>query len=389
MNEIRSGYFLSNPLHRDTRTSLVILGSLLAAAFGVLVLQSVTYASSVAQIWETGQILWGEPLSMLMQILVIWGVVLGIVCAVEFVTQPAMKYGSEFWGAMMTGLPLGFILPFLRVLGFGLVIYIPLGLLSPMVPELFPFATLQFAWMAAAYMVFLWLVVGMVPLLGGIFLMRKWYYKFMAVALFFLLLLDTLQCLLAALPALVNNSIWVTSDTAFVLALGGSLLMSILVTVWSLRGQTVLTIVYAMTGIYIASIATGNFSERLFQWGEMPSAILALLAPLVYVQVVKWILRRDGTAVACLAAGYLGLLAGLLIDNLLQLRVTGQSWLSVLYGVIVLLGAGLVLGYFLGRRITKLLAGRFHLELALLRYMDIGQVAGLMAGMLIGGILAR
>jgi hypothetical protein len=148
-------------------------------------------------------------------------------------------------------------------------------------------------------------------------------------------------------------------------------------------------IVYAITGVYIASLVTGNVSEQLFGWGELPAAVLAVLSSLLYLQLAKWILRRDGTALACLAAGYVGLLAGLLIDHLLQLRITGQGWISLLYGVIIVLGLGLALGYFLGRRLTKLLARRFQLLMALLRYMDAGLVAGIMAGMFIGGFLGR
>jgi uncharacterized protein YneF (UPF0154 family) len=219
--------------------------------------------------------------------------------------------------------------------------------------------------------------------------MRKWYYKFLAVLLLFQLMLDSLQVGLNALHILLRESIWQANDTALLLALFGTLLVSSAVVLWSLRGQTALTIVYTITGIYLASIATGSFSERLFLWGELPSAVLAVLAPLAYVQVAKWILRRDGTAAAGLAAGFAGLLAGLLVDGLLQLRITGQSWISLLWGVIVVLALGLALGYFLGRRLTKLLSNRYRFLQSLLAYMDIGLVAGIMAGMFIGGFLAR
>jgi hypothetical protein len=105
--------------------------------------------------------------------------------------------------------------------------------------------------------------------------------------------------------------------------------------------------------------------------------------------VAKWIQRRDGTAIAGLAAGYAGLLTGLLLTDLLQLRITGHGWISLLWGVIIVLGLGLALGYFLGRRVTKLVAGRLNLLPALLKYMDTGLVAGIMTGMFIGGFLAR
>jgi hypothetical protein len=389
MRAIRSGYFENNPLNKDTRTSLIILGVLFAAAFVVLLLQSLLYASSLLQLIETGRNIWGKNLSLMLQILTIWAFVLGVVIAVRYVTQPVMKYGGEFWAAFMTGFPLGLVIPFLRVLGAGLCLFIPLGLLSLFIPDIYPFATLQFAFLAAAYIVFLWIAVGMLPVLAGIFQLRGWYYKVIAVLLFFQLCLDMVQSLFSILQILVRNSVWQSSETAFLLALFGSLFVTIAAVSWSLRGQPTLTIVYVIAGVYIASIVSGNFSERLLHWGEVPSAVLACLAPLAYLQAAKWILRKDGTAIACLAAGFAGLLTGLLIDQLLQLRITGQSWISFLYGILVVLGAGLILGMLLGRRVTKLLMNRFNIQSFLLRYLDIGLTAGLMTGLLMGGLLAR
>ena len=389
MKAFRSGYFDANPLMKDIRTNLIILAVLLAAAGCVLVLQSFGYASSLPVLWESGQDIWGPPLSLMLQILAIWAIVLGALFAVRGVTTPVTKYGSEFWEAIFKGFPLGLALPFVLALGAGLCIFIPLGLLSLLVPDVYPYATLQFAWLAAAYLVFLWIVVGMPSVLGGVFMQRRWYYKIMAVLLFFQLSLDILQAGMGALQILVKDSVWQTNNNALLLALFGSLLVSIAVVLWSFRGQPALTIVYAIAGIYMASLVTGNFSERLFGWGEVPSAILALLSPLIYLQVAKWILRRDGTAVAGLTAGYIGLLVGLLVDTMLQLRITGQGWISLLWGVIVVLGIGLALGYFLGRRLTKLVVNRFQLLPSLLKHMDTGLVAGLMAGMFIGGFLAR
>jgi hypothetical protein len=339
--------------------------------------------------WVSGKEIWGETLQLMLEILVIWSVVVGVVLAVRYVTHPVIKYGGEFWEAVVTGFPLGVTLPFALTLACGLLLYIPLGLLSMLVPEVYPFATLQFAWLAAGYLVFLWIVVGIVPLLAGVFRMRRWYYKFIAVLLYFLLAQDILQTGTNAIQILLNYSIWQTNNLALLVGVFGSLLVSSAAVLWSLRGQPALVTVYVITGIYLASIVTGNFSQRLFGWGEVPAALLALLAPLLYLKVAKWILRRDGTAVAGLVAGYVGLLAGLLIDNLLALRITGHGWISLLWGIIVVLGLGLALGYFLGRRLNKLLADRLQLQQILLKYMDSGLVAGIMAGMFIGGFLAR
>jgi hypothetical protein len=389
MIAIQTTYFRINPLKKDARTNLIVLGVLLAAAGGVLALQSFEYASSIPALLETGQQAWGEALGSMLRSLAVWAVVLGVFFAIWSVTQPSVKYGSEFWAAVAKGLPLGLAMPFLLVLGAGLLIYILLGLLSLLVVEILTYATLQFAGLAAGYLVLIWIVVGMPPLLVAVFRLRKWYYMFIAVVLFIQLTLDIVLAGMSALEILAKNSVWQTNNTAFLLALFGSLLVTVTAVLWSLRGQPVLTVAYAITGIYAAAVVSGNFSERLFHWGEVPAAVLACLAPLAYLQVTKWILRRDGTAVAGLAAGFVGLLAGLFVIRLLHLGIAGQSWFSLLYGVIVVLGLGLILGLLLGRRITRLLARRFQLLPAILRYMDIGQVAGIMAGMFIGGFLVR
>jgi hypothetical protein len=389
MNAIRSDYFDPTPLKKDTSTWLVLAGMLLAAAGVVLVLQSFGYASSLAQLWQSGQEIWSEELGLMLQILGIWAVVLGVVLAVRFVTQPFMKYGGEFWQAVITGFPLGVVLPFVLTLAGGLLLYIPLGLLSLLLPEVYPYATLQFGWLAAGYLVFVWIVIGLVPLLAGVFRMRKWYYKFIAVLLYAQLTLDIVQAGLDVARILLNNSVWQANNTALLVALFGSLLASCIVVLWSLRGQPALVRIYAILGIYLASLVTGNFSDTLFGWGEIPAAIVALLAPLLYLQAAKWILRRDGTALAGLSAAYLGLLAGLLVDQLLELRITGHGWISLLWGILIVLGVGLALGYFLGRRLNRLLADRLQLREVLLQYMDSGLVAGIMAGMFIGGFLAR
>jgi hypothetical protein len=384
-----SEYFDPNLSKKDARTILVTLGILLAAAVGVLVLQSFGYASSLAELWQSGQNIWEEQLSQMLQIVAIWSVVLGVLLAVRAVTTPVTKYGGEFWTAIVTSFPRGVAIPFLFILGAGLILFIPLGLLSLLVPDVYPFATLQFGWLAGAYLVFLWIATGMPSVLARLFQLRKWYDKFLAILLALDLLLDCLQTLESVLKTLLMDSVWQSNNTALLLGLFGSLLVSIAAGVWLLRGRPALTIVFTIVGVYVASVVSGNFSDRLFGWGELPSALLAVVLPLVYLQAAKWILRRDGTAAAGLIAGYLGLLTGLLLDSLLQLRISGHGWISLLWGVIVVLGVGLALGYFLGRRVNRLLSDRLKFQAILLKYMDIGLTVGIMAGMFIGGFLAR
>ena len=121
----------------------------------------------------------------------------------------------------------------------------------------------------------------------------------------------------------------------------------------------------------------------------LPSALAALPAPLLYLQAVKWILRDDRFAVAGLAAGFIGVLAGLLVDAVLHLQIIGQGWISLLCGIAITLGFGLALGFLLGPRLTNLLAAKIRFPPAAVRYMNIGLMAGIMAGMLVGGLLVR
>lgn len=389
MNAILATYFSDSLFKENTRTKALVLGILLAAAGVLLVLQSFFYASSPLVLLRAGAQIWGQALGSMLQTLAVWAVVLGVVFAVRSATQPTALYGTDFWKAILTGFPLGLILPFLLVLAAGLLIYLPLGLLSLPVAELFPYATLQFAFLAGTYLVLLWIAAGMPLLLAALYQQRKWYDKFLAVLLALLLTLNVLQAGLGALQILLEDSPWQTRNPAFFLAVLGALLMSIALVVWRLERRPGLAMVYASAGIYIASVVTGILSERLFHWGELPAALVALLAPLLYVRVASWILRRDGTAAAGLAAGFAGLLAGLFLIRLLHLAITGQSLVSLLYGILLLMIVGFIAGYFLGRLLTRLLARRFQLLPALARLMESGLTAGIMAGMFIGGFLGR
>ena len=78
-----------------------------------------------------------------------------------------------------------------------------------------------------------------------------------------------------------------------------------------------------------------------------------------------------------------------LVDALLQLQITGQGWISLLCGIAITLGFGLALGYLLGPRLTNLLAAKIRFPPAAVRYMNIGLIAGIMGGMLVGGLLVR
>jgi len=389
MRAIGTTYFTYSIYRKLTRTHWIALGVSLVAASAVLVLQSFRYASSVPDLVQTGQFYWWDTLSMMLKSLAIWAVVLGVVFAIQLVNQPAFQYGRQFWVALTGGFLLGLLLPYLLVLWAGIWIYIPLGLLSLFIPNIIPYATLQFTWIVATYLVLIWIVIGMPPLLVGTFREGRWYFKFLVVLLFFQLLLDVLQALTSAMEIIIKNSLWLANNTAFVLAIFGSLVLTIVAVVWSLRQERLLTIVYVITGIYIASIVTGNFSDLVFHWGEIPSALLTFLAPLAYLQVAKWILRSDGTALAGLAAGFMGLLAGLFVDEVLHLRITGQGWISLLYGIVLILILGLSLGYLLGRRFTNLLVRKISFRPVIVRYLDIGLIAGIMAGMLAGSLLAR
>ena len=389
MRVIDPSYFNVNIWKQVKRHHWIGLGIGLVMAGLILELQSLRYGSSIPILLDTGRQIWWGSLSMMMRSLAVWALVLGTVFPIQLVNRPAAMNGRAFWISLFSGLGLGVLLPFALLLAGGIFIFLPLGLLSVFIKEIFPYATLQFAWLAAAYLVFIWIVVGMPPLLATTFWKGRWYYKFLTMLLFFELVLDILQAIVGAFSIILKNSLWQTNDTALVIAVFGSLAVTIAAVLLSLRQLPVLTAVYTITAIYIASLVTGNFSDRLLHWGEVPSAILTLVAPLLYLYVAKWTLRKDGTAAAGLAAGFAGLLAGLLIMQLLHLRIAGQGWISLLYGILFILGLGLALGVFLGRRFINLLTRRIPFQPIITRFLDIGLIAGLMTGMLLGGWLAR
>jgi hypothetical protein len=388
MDTINKTYFSIDRMKKDARLNLVIVGVVLAIAGGVLVLQSFKFISSIPVLLAFGRELWWEYLRTMLKIMIVWAFIVGITYGMVFGTHPSIKDGKGFLAAVFTGFAIGFLVPYTLILGSGILLFIPLGLLSLFIEEIIQYATLQFTWLLAACIVFIWVIAGMPPLLLDMLKDGHWYLKLMALLLFCYLILDVLLVTASAMQILSRNSLW-RMNLPFLLAELGSLFLTIVVVLLSLRGQRVLTIVYAISGIYVASIATGNLSNIVFDWGEMPSAILALLAPLLYLQVTKWILKNQLVAVAGLIAGLAGLLVGLFIAQFVHMRIIGQGWSGLLCGTGIALGFGLSFGFIFGPRITNLLASKINFKPVVIKYLDLGLIAGIITGTVMGGFLAR
>ena len=67
MKAIRTEYFNLDPLKKNIRSDLIVLGVSLAAAGSVLFLQSIKYASSLPVLLEVGQHFWWEYLDMMLK----------------------------------------------------------------------------------------------------------------------------------------------------------------------------------------------------------------------------------------------------------------------------------------------------------------------------------
>lgn len=97
MNAIRTGYFNPSLPKKDARTSLTVLGVMLVLTGGVLLLQTIKYASSIQVLLEVGYRNWWEYLGMMLRSLVTWAVVIGVVFAIQFVSQPAVREGRRLF----------------------------------------------------------------------------------------------------------------------------------------------------------------------------------------------------------------------------------------------------------------------------------------------------
>jgi hypothetical protein len=285
---------------------------------------------------------------------------------------------------MAVGFITGFAFSYLLVLGIGIALYIPLGAMSIFIPSLIRFATLQFAWLVAAYVIFVLIATDNPGMLLYMIKQGNWYFRLMGILMSLLLMIQILKAFVGGLGLIMKNSPWRTNTA--VISLGVSLLVTIIANVVLLKGKPVAKMILSIMAVYIAATITGNVSYSNLGWGDVPSLVLAaFVGPIAYSFAVKPIISHSVNAIAGIVGFTGGMIAGLLIDHLTGLRIIGQGWFGILCGTTITIGFGVAFGLLWGPAIGRLLV-KARIKPALSLSVGVGLFLGIVVGMVAGGL---
>lgn len=376
-------------LKRDGKSTLIVLAAILLLAFFVLCLQSLKYASSLRVLLVFAYDIWEKFLWRILKTLIAWAILTGILFAIQFAIQPAVTNVKKFLSGLVAGFITGFIFPFFLTLILGISIFIFLGSFSLFFEGIIRYATVEFAWLMAAYLIFLWIAIDTPSLLLEGIKKGKWYIKFMSLLLLLLLIVQVILFCTEGLLIILNNSIMRT-NIAFLLGIGVTLAVTIAACILFLKGYSLQAKIFSIVIVYLASVITGNVTEQLFHWGELPSALVAaFLAPPIYSRLARAIVNNKIRAACYLVSIYAGMLIGLLIDRLTKLSITGKGWDGILCGIAITVFIGAGFGLLYGPALSRLLINRFRFRPEAAFWLGFGLLIGIISGMILGGFITK
>lgn len=382
MNSIYSSVVI-----KEIKSGLIIAAVTICFLIAVLFLQSKKFASSFSVLLEVGYLEWGEQLLGMLESLVVWAIVTGLIFSISFFIHSPANDLKKMLSGVAVGFITGFAFTYILVLTTGIVIYIPLGITSIFLTNIVRFATLHFAWLVSAYVIFILIAVDTPKMLFYIIKRGNWYFKLLGILMALLLGVQIIKATAGVLLLILKYCIWQT-NTALV-ALGVSLLITIVINTILLKGEAITKIIFAIIAVYIAATITGNVSYGELHWGEIPSFILAsFIGPITYSFGAKAIIKNGINAISGILGFVGGIVAGLLIDQLTGLRIIGQGWFGILCGTLITVLFGVGFGLLWGPAISKLLI-KAKIKPEVSFYLGFGLLLGIVVGMVSGGLIAR
>lgn len=377
----------ASAVKKESKISLIVFAVILCLLIAVLGLQSVKFASSLWVLLKFGHGQWGEHLLRMLGSLAIWAVLAGIVFASEFLVHAPADDPKKALSGMAVGFVTGFAFTYFLVLTIGIFLYIPLGLVSVFIPSIVRFATLQFAWLVSAYVIFVLIATDAPRFLFYVIKRGNWYFRLLGILMALLLGVQILRAIVGGLSLIMHNSTWRTNTA--VVALGVSLLVTSITNIVLLRGEAIAKTILAIMAVYIAATITGNVSYSGLGWGDFPSLILAsFVGPITYSFVAKAIINHGVTAASGIVGFIGGITSGLLIDHLIGLRIIGKGWSGILCGTMIVIGYGVAFGLLWGPAISRLL-DRTRIKPIVSLSLGVGVFLGITVGMVAGGFIAR
>lgn len=93
----------STIVKKQTKEGMVICATILGIAIAVLIMQSIKYTSSVWVVLKVGFEEWQKFLLPMLESLLIWAMVTGIIFAVEYVRHPPKQDVKKFISSAVSG----------------------------------------------------------------------------------------------------------------------------------------------------------------------------------------------------------------------------------------------------------------------------------------------
>jgi len=138
-------------VERELKSALIILSIVPILLISILVFQCSKFASSLWVVLQFGYEEWQSYLLPVLGSLFVWVVINGIYFSAQFfIAAPDDSVRKALIGAGV-GFVIGVLFVYFLVLVTGIVIFIPLGILSLVFPDVIQYATLAFTWLIASY----------------------------------------------------------------------------------------------------------------------------------------------------------------------------------------------------------------------------------------------
>lgn len=374
---------------REARKGLSLFVLTLSIAIIVAICQSIKFASSFWVIAEFGYLFWQEYITRILEALVVWAIVTGAIFAIQAPIGNTTK-GAKVITGIISNFAIGFAFPYILVIMIGIALYIPLGILSFVIPHSVHFASMGFALLCSAYIVFLWIAVDTPLFLAEIIKKAPLHFRLFGLLLSGLLAVQILSMILSIFSILIKNSVWRIHLPAFIIAFGVTLCITLLINLALIKEGSHFHKVMSIVSVYILSIITGNLSEQLFHWGEYASAITAAIPGAIVYSVTIHKLKKDIISTLSAVAGLIvGFGMGLAISNMAKLKIVGQGLIGIFCGTAFVLVFGICFGFILGPQISMLLANLFQVKPKTSYLLGIGSLFGIIIGVVIGEFINR
>jgi hypothetical protein len=373
------------------RRSVALMGLVVGVTIVVAVCQSREFSISLWAVPSAGMGEWREYVNAVLGHLPPWAFATGIVFVMEYARIAPPMDPKKWIRNMAAQFFLGVLWPYVSVVAFAFIYYIPLGIASFLFPGHFVFTSAGFAVLCAAVTVFLLIMVDMPGVL--IFWIRfgkNPFFRLTAILGILLLAVQIASTVLLAPKIVLEYGVWRRDMYAYILGALVSMVSSAGVVLAAFRRAHWKTKILLIAAVYVLSVFSANLLAESAAVGELGASVAALLPfPLLYALMLRrmsanpvgWTFAFEGTV--------LGVGIGLGIAHWIHLRVIGEGVFGVCCGTSIAAGFGISFGFIFGPRIVEAIDALLRIGIENTMMMGFGMISGILGGTVIGGFLHR